>query len=419
MVQPPIEGSSPGRSARLPSASTSSPNCGLTRTKEVVPLLAEAPGIDAGYDGTIKPSHLIRSANEIAVGATAWNASKFSMVKNLQDAVRNHGRVDLMRRKERFSNGSLVAVKRMPTGWVMTSQKEFDIKYPTSSEKPWFDMSLVRHLNSLRYPFLCDFIGLYRDYQATYVVSSFASEGDLFSWCDNHPPPGLEREAVMLPLIRQIFDAVRWLHNLGVAHRDLSLENILLHDAGGGDLQIRLIDFGMSTLQRMCPGDLVGKASYQAPEMHSLSGYDGFAADDFSVGVVVFAMASQDYPWASTKQGNCQLFEYVRMFGLRKFLERRRLRKGVAAGKPNSRLIEVFSPALVDLVEGLLQLEVTHRWTLGEDCYATDEGRKSAIDSEWMKQGSRKSLVQKLRLKKIANALLRPVRLICPYGSKV
>lgn len=395
-----------------------SPTSSSSGTKQAIPLLDEsAPGIDVGFDCTIKPSHLIRSANDIALGATVWNPTVFSMVKNLQDAVRNHGRVDLMRRKDRFG-GTMVAVKRMPTGWVMTSQKEFDTKYPTSSEKPWLDMALVRHLKTLEFPFLCEFIGLYRDYEATFVVSSLATEGDLFTWCDCDPLPGNAREATMLPLIRQIFDAVRLLHDLGVAHRDLSLENILLSDEGGGNLRIRLIDFGMATLKRICPAQLVGKASYQAPEMHSSSGYDAFAADDFSIGVVVFAMASQDYPWASTEQGSCQLFEYVRLFGIRKFLEKRRLRKGVAAGTPNARLIEVFSPALVDLVEGLLQFQVTDRWTLGEECFATVKGRKSALQSPWLTKGVRTSFAQKLRFKTIANAMVGPVRKICTAGSK-
>lgn len=403
---------STSRQRGTPSSPTSG-KCG----DQVITLKAEHAGIDVGFNSAIKPSQLIRSANEIALGAGVWNPTTFSLVKNLQDAVRNHGRVDMMRRTDRFG-GSMVAVKRMPTGWVRTSQEEFDTKYPTSSEKPWLDMALVRQLKSLQFPYVCDFSGLFRDFEATYVVSSLATEGDLFSWCDRDPLPGPAREATMLPLIRQIFDAVRWLHDLGVAHRDLSLENILLTDEGGGDLQIRLIDFGMATLSRMCPAALVGKASYQAPEMHASSGYDSFAADDFSVGVVVFAMASQDYPWASTKHGVCQLFEYVRLFGLRKFLEKRRLRKGVAAGKPNARLIEVFSPALVSLVEGLLQFQVPDRWSLGEECFAKDRRRQSALRSEWLGAGQSTLCTENMRLKTIANVLVRPVRRICQVGSK-
>lgn len=34
---------------------------------------------------------------------------------------------------------------------------------------------------------------------------------------------------------RQLVEAVRWLHDLGIAHRDLSLENVLLVRSGGED----------------------------------------------------------------------------------------------------------------------------------------------------------------------------------------
>ena len=104
----------------------------------------------------------------------------------------------------------------------------------------------------------------------------------------------------MLPIVGQIFTAVCWLHDLGVAHRDLSLENILLTD-NGGSMQVKLIDFGMSTTQRVCKRELRGKQSYQAPEMHGPE-YDAFLADEFALGVVLFAMAVQDYPWTSTKK---------------------------------------------------------------------------------------------------------------------
>ena len=55
---------------------------------------------------------------------------------------------------------------------------------------------------------------------------------------------------------------------------------------------------------RMCKREVRGKQSYQAPEMHGSDTYDAFLADDFALGVVVFAMAVQDYPWTATKKGH-------------------------------------------------------------------------------------------------------------------
>ena len=206
--------------------------------------------------------------------------------------------------------------------------------------------------------------------------SEFATEGDLFGWCEQEPLPGPQRETMMLPLVEQILAATRWLHNLGIAHRDLSLENVLLTDVGGGEMQIKLIDFGMATLSKSCTHEIRGKASYQAPEMHGKKPCDPMAFDHFALGVVLFAMASQDYPWSSTAPNSCKLFESVKQLGLRKFLAHRRVRK-----QSSKKLSEVLSPDLVEIIEGLLAFDPAERLTLGELCYASGPKADRSIKS--------------------------------------
>jgi len=325
----------------------------------------------------LTPDGLLDTMKQVAADVTEWTPAAFVLVKQLQEAIRNHGRVDLMRRKD--SQGSqLVAVKRMPTRWITSGPEEFGSQYPSASERPWFDIGLVRYLNRLRFPFVCDLFAIFSDSQNTYVVTSLATEGDLFAWCEREPKPGSKREVTMVPLVTQIFAAVRCLHEVGVAHRDLSLENILLTDCGGGELRIKIIDFGMATLTQKCTNEVRGKQSYQAPEMHSAAKpYDAFSTDTFALGVVLFAMAAQDYPWISTKRGQCQLFEYVAMFGMQKFVSKRKLRRG-----NKQYLIEVFSPMFLALLSQLMELQCEQRASLGESCYATE--KPSIWDAEWL-----------------------------------
>eukprot|EP00440_Ansanella_granifera_P019391 gb/GFBE01021065.1/.p1 GENE.gb/GFBE01021065.1/~~gb/GFBE01021065.1/.p1 ORF type:complete len:414 (+),score=66.83 gb/GFBE01021065.1/:1-1242(+) len=325
---------------------------------------------------------LQESMEKVAASVEAWNADEFVLESLLQEAVRNHGRVDLMKKKK---GGPKFAVKRMPTRWVREGPTEFAEQYPSASERPWVDLGLVRHLNSIKYPYVCDLLGVFRDDENTYVSVSLATQGDLFSWCDKDPKPGPAREEIMVPIAVQIFSAVRMLHELGVAHRDLSLENILLTDVGPGEQRIKLIDFGMSTVTRICRREVRGKQSYQAPEMHTAPQYDAFLADGFALGVVLFAMAVQDYPWTSTKKNTCQLFEYITTFGFLKFLKKRKLRKGTG-----EHLSEVFSTDLADLLQGFFQVEPTARLSLGESCYGSGtamgtEAHSSAWDHSWIK----------------------------------
>jgi serine/threonine protein kinase len=271
-------------------------------------------------------------------------------------------------------SGEAVAVKRMPTKWVRRGAAEFDKEYPRAAERPWNDFGIVRELNTRRFPYVCDLLGIFRDDVNTFVITSLASEGDGFAWCQKAPRPGMQREDIIKPLVVQIFDSVRWIHALGIAHRDLSLENVLITKDETGQLQIKLIDFGNASLQRRCSG-VYGKKSYQAPEVHVEHGYDAFLIDAFSTGVVVFAMAMKEYPWYSTKTDGCQMFMYARRQGFIKLLEKRKV-SSPGAGQ-GERMIDVLSPELKLVMGGLLKFEPQDRAPL------SDLGAAHTVPSVW------------------------------------
>lgn len=324
--------------------------------------------------GVVTKSDVHSLMGEVASTVQPWRNEDFTLVQEMQEAPGNFGHVNLMRQSEALGGG-LVAVKKMPNHWVMASPVEFQERNPKAAELPWVDLAILKQLNKSRFPYSCDLGGVFRDHTSTYVVTSYNAGGDLFAWCKREDPePGTSREALMQPLVTQIASAVKWLHELGIAHRDLSLENIMLTGTDN-DLQIKLIDFGMATVARTCKGEVRGKLAYRAPEMHMEAPYDSFLIDAFSLGVVVFAMAARDYPWTSTKRGNCRFFEYVSKFGFRQFVSKRKLRGGTVY------LGEVFSEDLVDLLDGLLELQPERRTTLGE---AGWEDRSSLWTTRWM-----------------------------------
>jgi len=126
------------------------------------------------------------------------------------------------------------------------------------------------------------------------------------------------REHESGPLFGQLCDSVRAAHSLGIAHRDLKLENVLLvseiettRPALEGPQRIKLIDWGLAHQHaleedgRVIPETLhsrCGSRSYMAPEvtMREISsgvGYDGFGADVWSLGVCLFAMHLAFFPF--------------------------------------------------------------------------------------------------------------------------
>jgi serine/threonine protein kinase len=273
-----------------------------------------------------------------------------------------------------------VAVKTLPLRWLQASPSEFNSLHKSAIEFPWRDICMIKHLNKLECPYSIKLLGLFVDDCSVYVMTSLATGGDLFSWSAKlGVDPGPAREDLIRPLARQTFEGVRWLHDVGVSHRDLSLENVLLAEHDGQHLQIRIIDFGMSTFQsRRCRG-VRGKKSYQAPEMHTASSYDGFLSDAFALGVMLFGMASAKYPWRSTVPGQCSAFILKRARGLSAVMQLGAFRnKGT--GQP---LAEATSTSFQMLLQGLLALDPCERTTLGESCYE----RRCTWDDDWWDLG--------------------------------
>lgn len=109
---------------------------------------------------------------------------------------------------------------------------------------------------------------------------------------------------------RQVVQGVSYCHERLVVHRDIKLENLLLNH---GQEQIKIIDFGFAAqvaskdtkLRAFC-----GTPSYMAPEIIKGEGYSGFAADVWSLGVVLFALLVGSFPFVGRTE--MQLYAKIR-----------------------------------------------------------------------------------------------------------
>ncbi|XP_059486650.1 calcium/calmodulin-dependent protein kinase type IV-like [Neocloeon triangulifer] len=92
--------------------------------------------------------------------------------------------------------------------------------------------------------------------------------------------------------LRQILDALQYLHANGVVHRDIKPEN-LLYETEDDDSKIKLADFGLSKMvvTHNNPGmtTLCGTVGYCAPEVLLQKNYDS-SVDLWSLGVVAYIM---------------------------------------------------------------------------------------------------------------------------------
>ena len=93
----------------------------------------------------------------------------------------------------------------------------------------------------------------------------------------------------------QLLVGVAYMHRRKLVHRDIKLEN-MIRDAKG---DIKLADFGMSC--EMPPGgklkESVGSPHYACPEIVQGNAYDGYQADAWSTGVVLFVLLTGNLPF--------------------------------------------------------------------------------------------------------------------------
>lgn len=100
-------------------------------------------------------------------------------------------------------------------------------------------------------------------------------------------------------VFRQIVDGVDYLHGMGLAHRDLKLDNCVMTE----DNVVKLIDFGTATVfhypgkaQTMASG-IVGSDPYLAPEVLNSESYDPRKTDVWSVAIIFMCMVLRRFPW--------------------------------------------------------------------------------------------------------------------------
>uniref|UniRef100_A0A914UIB8 Aurora kinase n=1 Tax=Plectus sambesii TaxID=2011161 RepID=A0A914UIB8_9BILA len=89
----------------------------------------------------------------------------------------------------------------------------------------------------LQHPNLCRLVGYFEIGHKVFLPMELAERGDLLLYVQRNGPIGEESARLWL---LQLLAAVQYMHDLGVAHRDLKLENILI----AADRSLKIADFG-------------------------------------------------------------------------------------------------------------------------------------------------------------------------------
>jgi serine/threonine protein kinase len=215
------------------------------------------------------------------------------------------------------------------------------------------------------------------------VVMRYCDSGDLFQLLQDNMAngshtggcPGIS-EGQARYWFRQIMAGVQHLHSVGVCHRDLSPENVMIDQHGS-----LIIDMGMCLRVAYClphdcsrqtdiaeatrlshaagtaplrclfkPQGACGKLPYMSPEIYkNRTSFDGSAVDVWTAGTILFCMVTGNRSYQRPHSSDPQFYWMTR--GLPQLLSDWRV---------------ILSPEGVHLLQNMLQVEARLRLTLDE-----------------------------------------------------
>lgn len=175
----------------------------------------------------------------------------------------------------------------------------------------------------------------------------FCPNGELFQYIIDKQHLS---ESEAQPIFRQILETLEYIHSMGISHRDMKPENLLIDKVG----HIKISDFGLSRF--LNPQGLVdtpcGSPCYASPECISGKSYDGITTDVWSSGVILYAMLTGQLPW--TKRNQTQLFQQIK--------------------KGEFTIPSFLSPECTDFLQKLMTVDYKKRITISQ-----------AYEHPWMK----------------------------------
>ncbi len=150
----------------------------------------------------------------------------------------------------------------------------------------------------LKHPNIIKCLETFEEGESVFIVMEYANFGDLsMVWKD-----GTMGYDMIMDVIVQALLALRYLHQLGIIHRDVKTKNILCSALGSSSLRVKLADFGVARLigtSNNMASTMIGTPLYSSPEVFSGIPYD-CKSDIWSLGCVAYELVAGVRPFASS-----------------------------------------------------------------------------------------------------------------------
>ncbi|KAF9344083.1 serine/threonine protein kinase [Mortierella sp. AD094] len=193
--------------------------------------------------------------------------------------------------------------------------KQFRKRKPNESERTYIKKLTSEYClgSTFHHPNIIETLDIVHESDNYYEIMEFAKH-ELFTAVMSG---AMGRDEIAC-CFRGVSNGVAYLHEMGVAHRDLKLDNIVMNERG----IVKIIDFGCSMVYQhpfekkihMAKG-ISGSDPYIAPEVFTTEEHDPRFADVWSLGIIFVCMTLRRFPWKLAKKDDTSFESYCNSSG--------------------------------------------------------------------------------------------------------
>ncbi|CDR43429.1 CYFA0S12e00452g1_1 [Cyberlindnera fabianii] len=219
---------------------------------------------------------------------------------SIKDEVVGQGAFAIVKKAVERSTGKTFAVKIISKRKIMGN-----------TDGVTRELEILRRLD---HPGIVKLKGFYEDDDSYYLVMEFVSGGDLMDFVAAHGSVG---EEAAKEITRQILEAIKYVHSLGISHRDLKPDNILI--AQDDPVIVKITDFGLAKISNTGTfmKTFCGTLAYVAPEVIDgrhikATDVDKYSSlvDMWSMGCLLYVILTAHLPFSGSTQD--ELYKQIR-----------------------------------------------------------------------------------------------------------
>ncbi|KAG9395807.1 Protein kinase domain [Carpediemonas membranifera] len=161
----------------------------------------------------------------------------------------------------------------------------------------------AKSLVELSHPNVLKFLGATVRLPAIYIVTEFCALGSLTQYVDRKRQQGRLSVTDLLDLVIEAADGLAFIHSRGIVHRDIKPDNFFVsveEKVRKNRIRVKVGDLGLAVNNTTKTMTNIGTMGFAAPELLQRGEYDQ-KADVFSFAMTIYALFSEELPFASEK----------------------------------------------------------------------------------------------------------------------